>query len=114
MTSRKVFEIKDYVVSLGKPAKPRESGWNYEALIACYGDDSWALMIYFSDSRIPPPATNKTSLSTKIGYLYPPIEQFSWFVDILRNEKAIFALIDEAKPEINHLRTNKEPVGEQE
>ncbi len=48
-----------------------------------------------------------------VGRMHVPAERFPWYVDILRNEKPIWAHIDE-NPDFNDLRLGPETVGEGE
>ena len=52
--------------------------------------------------------------ANKWASVFLPVEQYSWYIDLLRNERPVFAYVNSNKPERNRLYTGKEPVGEEE
>jgi len=63
------------------------------------------------DSPTPAPWFNADEHKAAI---YLPISDLMAFVDTLRNEKPIYAFLDDARPDLISVLTNKEPVGEGE
>lgn len=104
------FEISSYKVYLGRPRPPYAP---YSARILCRGDeDNRSLCIDFYSSETIPPNTCNADLS--FARLMVPESQYSWYIDLLRNEKPIYAFIRSDHPEYNHISTSSEPVGEEE
>jgi hypothetical protein len=50
----------------------------------------------------------------KRGWMSVPIDEMPTFIDVLRNEKPIWAYVNSEKPNGNGFRTGVEPVGEEE
>lgn len=61
--------------------------------------------MYFlhKDSQVPPPFYNTTN---KVGAIFIPFEDMSIYLDIIRNEKPIYAYLNSNKPEWNSIRTS--------
>ncbi len=53
-------------------------------------------------------------VKNNVGALFLPFEELGGFVDLVRNEKPVFAYLNSDKPEWISVRTSKEPVGEEE
>ena len=53
-------------------------------------------------------------VANKVGALFLPFKEMGPFLDMLRNEKPIWAYLNSDKPEWISLKTSKEPVGEEE
>ena len=138
------FEVKNYDVVVGKQAKMRYLdsrvavageevhhvderfmellGGKLAALyqyvdvyayISCRGDDGQLFNIGFLHPDSTDPG-NRTSIDSPEGYAFLPAEQFSWYIDLLRYEKPVAAILPEADPNENRLRVLWEPVGEKE
>jgi len=74
---------------------------------------SYQQTVYFvpDGASLPPPTYNPAA---KAGSLYRPISQMGLYVDLLRNEKPVYASMDDQNPDGNALRTYPEAVGEGE
>jgi len=98
-----VFEVKTYSVQLM---------WKID-VVKCYGDDH-SLTIFFPqfDEPMPLPYYNR---QTKVGTMNVwKSEALTSYVDILRNEKPVYAHLNSAEPWLNNISTSKEPTGEEE
>jgi hypothetical protein len=109
------FTVLNYTISLH-----RSLAWNLGgqgvvqvASILCTGDSDHRLIVGFQPQNESPSA-NYYDAGTKNAYLIRPESEFPWYVDLLRNEKPIFAHIDEDRPVFIFLYTGSEPVGEGE
>ena len=54
------------------------------------------------------------AVANKVGAIFLPFKEMPPFVDLLRNEKPIYAYLNSDKPEWNYVRSGPEPVGEEE
>lgn len=80
-------------------------------LVCTGGDHTFALYFLTEDSPVP----NPTYLpERKRGVIYLPFKDMPPFVDMIRNEKPIYAYLNSNRPEWNRLSTSQEPVGEGE
>ena len=71
------------------------------------------LCIYFHHSGETIP-DNYCNAKQTFGEIYARAEEYIWYIDILRNEKPVYAYIDNVKPSLNQITTGLEPVGEEE
>lgn len=102
------FEITTYVVQLGHRGIP----FNF---IKCYGEQpDHTFMIQFVDDITTAPQNTGLISGDKVsGSIYVPERQYAWYLDLLRNEGPIFAVVDDQNPRYaNKIRTGAEPVGE--
>lgn len=83
-----------------------------QGYITCYGDDHRFILYFLHEDS--PVATPVYNASTKVGAIFLPFEDMPIYLDILRNEKPVYAYLNSTKPEWNSLRTSNEPVGEEE
>ena len=60
------------------------------------------------------PGNNSYLPDAKIGFSFLPESHYSRYIDLLRNEKPVFAYLNSEYPDINRLYTGTEPVGEEE
>lgn len=112
--TRKTFEVQNYQVGLGHAMSATWAGTRIKArgYVTCYGDGH-RLIVYglTHDSPVPDPMFVVTN---KVGALFLPFDKLAGFVDMVRNEKPIYAYLNSDRPEWISLRTSKEPVGEEE
>lgn len=106
------FEVTTYDVELARRADLGVDCRAY-AIITCHGSEGKTLILYFvyPDSLMP---ENHYDPSEGVGSSYLPAEQYAWYLDLLRNEKPIFARMHSEKPYWNKIFTGAEPVGEGE
>lgn len=88
------------------------------AQVRCTGtpvksDEEHTLDVVFLAPESPVPAPWFKTDERKAA-MYLPISDLAAFVDTVRNEKPIYAFLDEARPDLISVLTNKEPVGEGE
>ncbi len=111
----KLFKISQYKVTMYQrrtdpSVVPGEH--SYFALVQCSGE-GWNLYIRFltSDSAL---VNNHCEFEYKWGKMYVPGEYFPYYMDLLRNEKPLYAFLNDTTTKYCQIRTNKEPVGEEE
>lgn len=110
----KKFKVANYEVELGHGLTATWSGIKIKArgIVACYGEDHRFIAYFLTeDSPVPNPVY---VIQNKVGAIFLPFNEMSPFVDLLRNEKPIYAYLNSTRPEWNHISTSKEPVGEEE
>lgn len=92
-----------------------------QALIHCIGESGESLAIFFLNPDRQVANTNSDQWpnrseisSTHVrAEVFAPTDQYSWYLDILRNEDPVFGHIDDSTPHLNRLFCH-EPVGEGE
>jgi hypothetical protein len=109
------FEVTYYRARLGNGAL---SGGTISVVgyIACFdaaANWTYTYTIYFmpDGASLAEPFYDP---SRKVGASFRPISQWAMIIDILRNEKPVYALMYDSKPDQNSLLTGQEPVGEGE
>jgi len=114
MSDAAVFEVKEYMVVLRQLEEMDFEGNRIllKGIVRCLGDE-YSMDVYccHADSDFPEPVFN---VEEKQGYMFVPFEDLPVFVDLLRNEKPIYAHLRGDKPEWTSITTTKEPVGEGE
>lgn len=110
----KTFLVESYKLALGHALSATWSGTTIKArgYVTCYGADH-RFIIYFltDDSPVPKPVY---VVQNKVGAIFLPFNEMGLFVDLLRNEKPVYAYLNSDKPEWNYIRSSLEPVGEEE
>jgi len=101
------FKIEDYYIELGK----KGFYGDYSAIIYCYGSLTKKLEIYFYESEPESPYNNTSDLEKDEGSLYIHINQYPFYLDLLRNEIPAHVVLSE-KPEYNMVTSDykKKPV----
>ena len=110
----KRFIIEKYQIKLGYALTATWSGTQIKArgVVACYGADHRFIAYFLTDdSSVPDPIYH---VQNKVGAIFLPFKEIEPFMEMLRNEKPIFAYLNSDKPEWNNVSTSKEPVGEEE
>jgi len=110
------IRMRRYYVFLNGPKTIGGEGCKYYGKIACTDKyDKYWLAIFFltEDSPVPNPTYNE---GRKEGHIFVPFKYFMHYIDILRNEKPIYAYFSSENPENMGLRTSVsgEKVGEEE
>ena len=112
------FKAKSYEIFLARymTSPDDEHASKYFAYIVITGVDGHELTIKFlhPDSVI---YDNTYDPVTEKATIYIPAEQsyqFSWYIDVLRNEKPVYVYLSSTSPISNCLYTGREPVGEGE
>lgn len=110
----KTFEVKYYRVFLGTGTVSNIHIVGYLNCLDASANWVYQHTVYFvpDGSSLPPGWYNPT---VKAGAMFRPISQMGLFLDLLRNEKPIYASMDDQNPaEGNAFRTDPEAVGEGE
>jgi hypothetical protein len=110
----KRFTVERYEVKLGHALTATWSGIGIKArgIVACRGQDHRFIAYFLTDeSPVPDPVY---VIPNKVGAIFLPFDEMGPFVDLVRNEKPIYAYLNSDKPEWNSLSTGQEPVGEEE
>lgn len=109
----KTFEVESYRVYLARQMTIGAGAAKFYANIVCHSSEGDTFSIYFlrPDSDA---IDNIYNPSAKWATSYLPAEQFGWYLDLLRNEKPVYAYLNSDRPIANRLYTGREPVGEEE
>jgi hypothetical protein len=103
------FEVVRYDVFLAQSLEKSSQAGTIKsyASISCYGPNSERFHIRFlhPDSI---PIENRYNPDIKVGTSYLPYSQYIWYIDLLRNEKPIFAILSENNPQWNSLTVQHE------
>lgn len=110
----KRFVVESYSVKLGDAMTATWSSTQIKArgIVACRGGDH-RFLAYFLTADSPVPNSVYIE-ANKVGAIFRPFEEMSAYVDLVRNEKPIYAYLNSSKPEWNNLSTSQEPIGEEE
>ncbi len=108
------FEVKTYTVLLGCKIGVGMTNLPYvPAVIQCKGAAGETFLVAFG----PDVSSSKafTYLGQKRGGIPVPVSELPNYIDLLRNEKPIYAQISDTQIDnLNLLKTDPEPVGEGE
>lgn len=110
----KQFEVDKYRMLIGYRNSATWGGVQIgiRGYVACYGGDHRFIAYFLTDdSPVPDPMYVPQN---RVGAIFLSKEEMPGFVDMVRNEKPLFAYLNSDKPEWNSLRTSYEPVGEEE
>jgi hypothetical protein len=111
----KMFVVESYKVKLGQAMTATWGGKKIKArgVISCHGGKGYRFIAYFltGDSPVPSPVYKEDG---KVAAVFFPFNEIPVFLDLLRNEKPIFAYMNSDRPDWNSLSTSQEPVGEEE
>jgi len=114
MPNTAVFQVHEYMIVLRQLEEMDFHGSTVRlrGIVRCIGDE-FTLDVYgcTSDSDFPQPHFDSDE---KKGHMFVPFESIPVFIDMLRNEKPIYAHLRGDKPEWTSITTTKEPVGEGE
>ena len=109
-----IFEIREYMVVLRQLELMDFGGEELQlrGIVRCLGEDA-RLDVYFLEegSPFPQPLVN---LEERRGTLFLPFRDISVLVDLLRNEKPLYAHLRADRLSWTSITTNREPVGEGE
>ena len=110
-----IFEIHEYMVVLRQLELMDFGGEEIQlrGIVRCLGDDGAMLDVYFleEDSVFPEPVVD---LEQRKGTLFLPFRDIGVLVDILRNEKPLYAHLRRDRLSWTSITTSREPVGEGE
>lgn len=113
-SSSEIFEIREYMVIL-RQLEPMDFGGQeiqLRGIVRCLGDEAM-LDVYFLEegSVFPQPLID---LEAHKGTIFLPFRDISVVVDLLRNEKPLYAHLRKDRLAWTSITTNREPVGEGE
>lgn len=108
------FEINKYQVTLGPDLPSIISDFDSKVvgIIGCYGKEH-QLMINFVENGASIPKSQYDE-KKKTGAIFLPLATMPYYIDLLRNEKPVFAYCNSEQPEWTNISTSHEPVGEGE
>jgi len=98
----KWYNITSYKASVG--------GSNYYAGVQLFGDSFYASLKFYKEGPLPDSTAPTTYGQRFYGHL--DYQQMEIMVDLLRNEKPVRFGWYDANPNLFHLMTGQEPVGE--
>jgi hypothetical protein len=104
------FQISTYKIELARHLTIGKI--QFYSCIVCSGG-GYNLLIYFLKPDSPE-MDNIYSVENKRGIMVVPWNHFPVYVDLLRNEKPIYATLDSESPLSNRIFTGQEPTGEGE
>ena len=111
----KTFAVTTYEVGMGYKNTATWSGVNIitQGHLLCNSADGFRFIVYGLHPSSPVPAPVYIE-ANKVGAIFIPFVELHNYVDLVRNEKPIYAYLNSVSPNWNSLRTSAEPVGEQE
>lgn len=110
----KTFMVETYQVAAGFGLSATWGGVTIKArgYVVCSGGDHRFIAYFLADdSAVPAPTYIPPN---KVGAIFLPPTEMATFVDLVRNEKPIYAYLNSDRPEWNYVRSGPEPVGEEE
>jgi hypothetical protein len=113
--AKKTFSVTRYVYQVGYKNTATWGGTHIliQGYVACYGDSD-RFIVYGLHPDSPVPASPVYNVSGNVGAIFVPFAELSNYVDIVRNEKPVYATLNSDRPEWMGLRTSSEPTGEEE
>ena len=111
-----VFTVNKYILKLGHKLKSTwgETAIEAQGILACYGEHPQVLIIYGLHPSSPVPPSAVCNWSVRLGAIFVPFADLPAYVDIVRNEKPVWARITSDDPNSMDLGTDMEPIGENE
>ena len=107
------YQVQSYSLKLSREMTIGGGAVKFYAQAVCNGAGGERFVAFFlRDDSNPQP--NIYNPGAKWATVYLPAEQYPWYVDMLRNEKPVYAYMNSDRPSANRLYTGNEPVGEDE
>jgi hypothetical protein len=112
----KNFEVVNYTLNIGYKMSGTWGGVKIQiqGYVACAGVDGSALIVFGLHPDSPVPPTPVYNVATNMGGIFVPFSEIGHYVDIVRNEKPVYAYLDSDNPDWISLCTSLEPIGEGE
>jgi hypothetical protein len=112
----KQFEVAKYILFMGHRSR---AAWGTRELeiqgyVACYGADGSRFVVYGLHPDSPVPFNAVCDIEARVGAIFVPFDSLPSYVDIVRNEKPVYATLNSENPNAMGLSTSEEPVGEGE
>jgi hypothetical protein len=101
----KTFEIARYTISLGgqQLLTYDNRAITVYSIIQCEGVDGQEFDILITPDWASLPPYTEISSNNTVGKIVASPERYAWFVDLIRNEGPIIAVIDNSTPMNNRL-----------
>lgn len=108
----KSFSVTSYGLSIGYKSVVHNN-IIYQGVLTCQGAGGYRFFVYglHPSSQRPGPYYNE---EIKLGAIFIPFVELHNYIDLVRNEKPVYAHMNSDQPYWNGLSTREEPVGEQE
>jgi len=112
----KTFEVKNYVLNMGYKNTATWGGVGIliQGYIACYGAAKERFIVYGLHPSSPVPAAPVYNVAGNVGAIFVPFTELHQYVDLVRNEKPVYASLNSDNPNWMSLSTSSEPIGEGE
>jgi hypothetical protein len=112
----KTFAVTNYVLNTGYRNTASWGGVTIQiqGYVACHGADGSRFIVYGLHPSSPTPASPVYNVSGNVGAIFVPFNDLHNYVDLVRNEKPVYANLNSDNPNWMSLTTSKEPIGEQE
>jgi hypothetical protein len=112
----RTFEVKTYVLQNGykNTATFGAVTIQIQGYLACSGANGERFIVYGLHPSSPVPPNAFCNFAGNVGAIFIPFVELHNYVDLVRNEKPIFARLDSDRPEWMALSTSAELVGEGE
>ena len=112
----KTFAITNYVVNTGYKNTASWGGITIQIQghLTCHGADGSRFIIYGLHPSSPVPPAPVYNVPGNVGAIFVPFDDLHHYVDVVRNEKPVYAHLNSDQPNWMSLATSNEPVGEQE
>ncbi len=102
------FKVDEYKITQGLGFN--RGATRFDTYIECLGGEGESLTVLFADNSTKD-SQSFSDTRTKRGTICVSADQFDWYVDLLRNEKPIYAFLDGDNSSRNGLRTHPEENG---
>ena len=109
----KRFSVVRYKIKLGDGLTIGGGQYKFPAVVSCHGADGYRCLLYFYHEG-DPRAPQHYNPQYKVGTIQLSFKDIMPYIDMLRNEKPVYAYLNSDKPEWNNISTTMEPVGEEE
>jgi hypothetical protein len=112
----KTFAVTNYVLNSGykNTATWGNTVIQCQGYVACYGADGSRFIVYGLHPSSPVPPSPVYNVPGNVGAIFVPYNDLHNYVDIVRNEKPVYANLNSDNPNWMSLTTSQEPVGEHE
>lgn len=112
----KRFEVMNYTLNAGYKNTATWSGIQIliQGYVACVGSDGSRFIVYGLHPSSPVPPKPVYNVAGNVGAIFVPFSTLGNYVDIVRNEKPVYAYLNSDNPDWLSLSTSQEPIGEEE
>ena len=112
----KTIQVTNYNLNVGYKNTATWGGVQIQiqGYVSCHGADTSRFIVYGLHPSSPVPPNPVYNIAGNVGAIFVPFNDLPGYVDIVRNEKPVYATLDSDHPNWMSLRTTDEPVGEEE